>query len=173
MPERKRFFFHDVFPNSSPFFFNRFTILEKESMLGGTWLKNRYPGCECDVFAHFYSFSFSLVSFVFLKGVFLLLSFRIWAGARRIRGRRKSWTTSTLWRQSLGFFPTFGSTQRLWEVFGVTRQRFGPWRLHLARHSKVSRSQIFHCCDFSLALLSCCHSGNVVVSAVGALHKPR
>ena len=50
-------------------FFNRFTILEKESMLGGTWLKNRYPGCECDVFAHFYSFSFSLVSFVFLKEV--------------------------------------------------------------------------------------------------------
>ena len=58
--------------NSSPFF-NRFTILEKESMLGGTWLKNRYPGCECDVFAHFYSFSFSLVSFVFLKGVLIVI----------------------------------------------------------------------------------------------------
>ena len=42
-------------------------------MLGGTWLKNRYPGCECDVFAHFYSFSFSLVSFVFLKGVLIVI----------------------------------------------------------------------------------------------------
>ena len=31
-------------------------------MLGGTWFKNSYPGCKCDVFAHFYSFSFCLVS---------------------------------------------------------------------------------------------------------------
>jgi len=37
-----------------------FTILEKEMMVGGTWFKNSYPGCECDVFAHFYSFSFCL-----------------------------------------------------------------------------------------------------------------
>ena len=36
-------------------------------MLGGTWFKNSYPGCECDVFAHFYSFSFCLVSLVGLK----------------------------------------------------------------------------------------------------------
>lgn len=35
-----------------------FTILEKADEIGGTWRENRYPGCECDVPAHLYSFSF-------------------------------------------------------------------------------------------------------------------
>lgn len=35
-----------------------FTILEKAGEIGGTWRENRYPGCECDVPAHLYSFSF-------------------------------------------------------------------------------------------------------------------
>lgn len=35
-----------------------FTILEKAAEIGGTWRDNRYPGCECDVPAHLYSFSF-------------------------------------------------------------------------------------------------------------------
>ncbi len=35
-----------------------FAILEKADEIGGTWRDNRYPGCECDVAAHLYSFSF-------------------------------------------------------------------------------------------------------------------
>ena len=37
-----------------------FTILEKADEIGGTWRENRYPGCECDVPAHLYSYSFEL-----------------------------------------------------------------------------------------------------------------
>ncbi|MEM7542236.1 MAG: NAD(P)/FAD-dependent oxidoreductase, partial [Pseudomonadota bacterium] len=33
-------------------------ILEKASGLGGTWWHNSYPGAECDVQSHLYSFSF-------------------------------------------------------------------------------------------------------------------
>jgi len=36
----------------------RFTILEKQQNLGGTWYENRYPGCACDIPSHLYSFSF-------------------------------------------------------------------------------------------------------------------
>lgn len=35
-----------------------FTIYEKNSDLGGTWLENRYPGCACDVPAHAYTYTF-------------------------------------------------------------------------------------------------------------------
>ena len=35
-----------------------FVILEKAPGVGGTWWHNRYPGAECDVPSHFYSFSF-------------------------------------------------------------------------------------------------------------------
>ena len=41
---------------------SRFTILEKEEQLGGTWYLNTYPGCACDVPSHLYSFSFLKVS---------------------------------------------------------------------------------------------------------------
>lgn len=37
-----------------------FTILEKASRLGGTWWDNTYPGAQCDVRSHLYSFSFAL-----------------------------------------------------------------------------------------------------------------
>ena len=37
-----------------------FRILEKERDFGGTWFLNTYPGCQCDVPAHLYSFSFAL-----------------------------------------------------------------------------------------------------------------
>jgi cation diffusion facilitator CzcD-associated flavoprotein CzcO len=40
--------------------FHRFLILEKNEDLGGTWRDNQYPGCECDVPSHMYSFSFEL-----------------------------------------------------------------------------------------------------------------
>jgi cation diffusion facilitator CzcD-associated flavoprotein CzcO len=40
--------------------FHRFLILEKNEDLGGTWRDNHYPGCECDVPSHMYSFSFEL-----------------------------------------------------------------------------------------------------------------
>ena len=36
-----------------------FIILEKSADLGGTWLDNRYPGAQCDVRSHLYSFSFA------------------------------------------------------------------------------------------------------------------
>jgi len=35
-----------------------FVILEKAAGIGGTWWHNRYPGAECDVPSHLYSFSF-------------------------------------------------------------------------------------------------------------------
>ena len=37
-----------------------FVILEKAHGVGGTWWHNRYPGAECDVKSHLYSFSFEL-----------------------------------------------------------------------------------------------------------------
>jgi cation diffusion facilitator CzcD-associated flavoprotein CzcO len=35
-----------------------FTLFEKAAGVGGTWWHNRYPGAECDVESHLYSFSF-------------------------------------------------------------------------------------------------------------------
>ena len=35
-----------------------FVIIEKSSGIGGTWWDNTYPGAECDVPAHLYSYSF-------------------------------------------------------------------------------------------------------------------
>ncbi|MBW2361834.1 MAG: NAD(P)/FAD-dependent oxidoreductase [Deltaproteobacteria bacterium] len=40
--------------------FENFVILEKSSRIGGTWNHNRYPGCECDIPSHLYSYSFEL-----------------------------------------------------------------------------------------------------------------
>ena len=37
-----------------------FVVLEKASGVGGTWWHNRYPGAECDVKSHLYSYSFEL-----------------------------------------------------------------------------------------------------------------
>jgi cation diffusion facilitator CzcD-associated flavoprotein CzcO len=37
-----------------------FVILEKADDLGGTWRDNTYPGVECDVPSHLYSYSFDL-----------------------------------------------------------------------------------------------------------------
>lgn len=34
-----------------------FVIFERRSGIGGTWHDNRYPGCQCDVPSHLYSFS--------------------------------------------------------------------------------------------------------------------
>lgn len=36
-----------------------FTIYEKSDGVGGTWRDNSYPGAQCDVPSHFYSFSFA------------------------------------------------------------------------------------------------------------------
>ncbi len=38
--------------------FTDFVIVEKAAGVGGTWWHNRYPGAECDVQSHLYSFSF-------------------------------------------------------------------------------------------------------------------
>ena len=35
-----------------------FLILERADAVGGTWRDNTYPGCECDVPSHLYSYSF-------------------------------------------------------------------------------------------------------------------
>lgn len=37
-----------------------FVILEKARDVGGTWRDNTYPGCECDIPSHMYSFSYEL-----------------------------------------------------------------------------------------------------------------
>ncbi|QZA12731.1 NAD(P)/FAD-dependent oxidoreductase [Mycolicibacterium holsaticum DSM 44478 = JCM 12374] len=37
-----------------------YTILEKNSAIGGTWLENVYPGCGADTPSHLYSYSFAL-----------------------------------------------------------------------------------------------------------------
>lgn len=37
-----------------------YVILERGDAVGGTWRDNRYPGCQCDVPSHLYSFSFAL-----------------------------------------------------------------------------------------------------------------
>jgi cation diffusion facilitator CzcD-associated flavoprotein CzcO len=36
-----------------------FVVLEKAADVGGTWQANTYPGCQCDVPSHLYSFSFA------------------------------------------------------------------------------------------------------------------
>ncbi len=40
--------------------YHDFVILERATGVGGTWWHNRYPGAECDVRSHLYSFSFAL-----------------------------------------------------------------------------------------------------------------
>ena len=37
-----------------------FVVLEKADDVGGTWRDNTYPGCECDIPSHMYSFSYDL-----------------------------------------------------------------------------------------------------------------
>lgn len=39
---------------------NDFVVLEKADDVGGTWRDNTYPGAECDVQSHMYSFSYEL-----------------------------------------------------------------------------------------------------------------
>jgi cation diffusion facilitator CzcD-associated flavoprotein CzcO len=39
--------------------FEDFAILERAQDVGGTWWWNTYPGCQCDIPSHLYSFSFA------------------------------------------------------------------------------------------------------------------
>ncbi len=36
-----------------------FVVWERDSEVGGTWWANTYPGCQCDIPSHLYSFSFA------------------------------------------------------------------------------------------------------------------
>jgi cation diffusion facilitator CzcD-associated flavoprotein CzcO len=36
-----------------------FVVLDRDSDVGGTWHANTYPGCQCDIPSHLYSFSFA------------------------------------------------------------------------------------------------------------------
>ena len=36
-----------------------FVLIERAADVGGTWQANTYPGCQCDVPSHLYSFSFA------------------------------------------------------------------------------------------------------------------
>src|SRR5689334_5423449 len=36
-----------------------FVVFERADDVGGTWRDNQYPGCQCDVPSHLYSFSFA------------------------------------------------------------------------------------------------------------------
>ncbi len=38
--------------------YDNFIVLERNDSVGGTWYTNTYPGCACDIPAHFYSYSF-------------------------------------------------------------------------------------------------------------------
>jgi cation diffusion facilitator CzcD-associated flavoprotein CzcO len=38
---------------------NDFVLLERATDVGGTWRDNTYPGCQCDIPSHLYSFSFA------------------------------------------------------------------------------------------------------------------
>ncbi len=40
--------------------FDDFVLLEQDEGVGGTWRRNRYPGCACDIPSHLYSFSFEI-----------------------------------------------------------------------------------------------------------------
>jgi cation diffusion facilitator CzcD-associated flavoprotein CzcO len=37
-----------------------FVVWERDADIGGTWWANTYPGCQCDIPSHLYSFSFAL-----------------------------------------------------------------------------------------------------------------
>jgi cation diffusion facilitator CzcD-associated flavoprotein CzcO len=37
-----------------------FVVWERDPEVGGTWWANTYPGCQCDIPSHLYSFSFAL-----------------------------------------------------------------------------------------------------------------
>jgi cation diffusion facilitator CzcD-associated flavoprotein CzcO len=37
-----------------------FVVWERDPEIGGTWWANTYPGCQCDIPSHLYSFSFAL-----------------------------------------------------------------------------------------------------------------
>ena len=37
-----------------------FVVFERDEEVGGTWWANTYPGCQCDVPSHLYSYSFAL-----------------------------------------------------------------------------------------------------------------
>ncbi|MEJ7583594.1 MAG: NAD(P)/FAD-dependent oxidoreductase [Acidimicrobiales bacterium] len=39
--------------------FEDFVVFERAGDVGGTWRDNTYPGCQCDVPSHLYSFSFA------------------------------------------------------------------------------------------------------------------
>ena len=36
-----------------------FVVFERDTDVGGTWWANTYPGCQCDIPSHLYSFSFA------------------------------------------------------------------------------------------------------------------
>src|SRR3954471_19991631 len=37
-----------------------FAVWERDPEVGGMWWANTYPGCQCDIPSHLYSFSFAL-----------------------------------------------------------------------------------------------------------------
>jgi cation diffusion facilitator CzcD-associated flavoprotein CzcO len=37
-----------------------FVVFERDAGVGGTWWANTYPGCQCDIPSHLYSFSFAM-----------------------------------------------------------------------------------------------------------------
>ena len=36
-----------------------FVVFERDEEVGGTWWANTYPGCQCDIPSHLYSYSFA------------------------------------------------------------------------------------------------------------------
>jgi 4-hydroxyacetophenone monooxygenase len=117
----------------------RYTILEKNPNVGGTWFENSYPGCAVDVANHFYSYSFE---------------------------PRPDWTHYFSKRDELlGYFEhcaaTYGTIEKVRFNSEVVSAEYSPstqtWTVRV-RGPEDELSEL---------------TGNVVISAVGQLNRPK
>lgn len=91
-------------------------IYEKNEDVGGTWLENRYPGCQCDIPSHAYQWSFARSS--------------NWASyyssAEDIWKYLKDWSTENKLTDSIKFGHRINKAEwnrklGLWQIKGVDR----------------------------------------------------
>jgi hypothetical protein len=82
-------------------------IFEARHEVGGTWLVNNYPGCQCDVPSHIYAFPFDpnpnwshFYSTASEIQEYIVRTIKKWDLGRDIRLNTR--VTSTVWREDLG-----------------------------------------------------------------------